>query len=111
MKQAKQDKGNIELRIRRRDGVETITGVKLRDDGTYGSVTLWNSLDVQTELPRETDNTVRLSGRNCLYDLITNEDISKHRLAMMICKSMRDDDIMEMLDEEEVSPRFWQGGR
>jgi hypothetical protein len=86
--------------------LETITGVKLREDGTYGPVTLWNLLDVQTELPRESDGTVRLSGRNALYDLIANEDISKHRLAMMICKAMTDDDIMSMLDKEEVSPRF-----
>ena len=79
--------------------IETITG-------TEGKITLWNLLNVNTELPKEQDGTVRLSGRNCLYDLIANEDISKHRLAMMISKSMTDDDIMGMLDEEEVSPRF-----
>ena len=74
--------------------------------GTEGKITLWNLLNVNTELPKEQDGTVRLSGRNFLYDIITNEDISKHRLAMMICKSMTDDDIMGMLDKDEISPRF-----
>ena len=50
-----------------------------------------------------------IKGRDYLYDLVIDGVIDRKLLVVMVCKWLTDDDIMEMLDANELSPRF-QGG-
>jgi len=45
-------------------------------------------------------------GRDYLYDLMREQVVSGEHVVNMICKWMTDDDIMNMLDANELSPRF-----
>ena len=45
-------------------------------------------------------------GRDYLYDLVKEGVIDKETLVIMVCKWLTDDDAMEMLDANGLSPRF-----
>lgn len=48
-------------------------------------------------------------GRGYLYDLVKEGVIDSDTLVVMVCKWLTDDDVMEMLDANELSPRFITG--